>query len=499
MVRRYVAELALTVDSSGTLQTFRFATSGFTTRPTDTPANTHIDGVLVHAGSFTSEMFSGQRVGGGVRPAWGDLILANQDGELDDFFGYGVSGSKVTVRMGEEGAPYPAGYEIVFIAYAHNLLAEFESIRVRLRDRRALLDKPLVTAGFGGTGGLDGTGVIAKLKQWVSGDPGYIPPILLDASSQIYFVQSTGTGGLSALFECYHGGEAVTKGSNYSSNSDIVSNAPGPTEVRFWFGSGGNGPVYMRLGFIPTFDLRVYVQGAHSSGAAWTLGHLAQLAGVYDAGLLGSVGNVLVDDGRSILSIMEEACKGSFDFFGFTRLDVFTVDTLAEPDVTPLMVFDEFNAADFERAPVQDMNAPVWSLIVEAGKTWPSNLKGSVGSTMADYLTRTPYWTGFGRADGAVLTAHPGAASVRIAMQHRRFQNQFSQENFLDDFIALFGVPRDFISLTAELTSETLALELNDTAQVRVPRFDMTAGKNMRLITRQIDTSRDQLRLGFWG
>ena len=171
MTDRFVAEITLTVDGAGTTQTFYFATSGFATKPSDTPANTYIAPRLQSAGTLRRELFSGTRVAGVVRPSFGELLLFNGDGALDAWIGYGVSGGKVTVRMGDEDAAYPGGYTTVYVAYAQQLIANFDTIQVVLRDRINLLDQPIVTAQFTGAGGLEGTtGVAGKLKQWVSSD-----------------------------------------------------------------------------------------------------------------------------------------------------------------------------------------------------------------------------------------------------------------------------------------------------------------------------------------
>lgn len=499
-MKNFVAEITVVVDSIGTEQTFLFGTAGFTTRPSDTPANAYVAARLKNAGTMRRELFSGTRVTGAVRPSFGELVLINADGGLDAWMGYGISGGKVVVRMGEEGAAYPAGYTTVYIAYAQHIVSDFREIRVRLRDRLNLLERPLVTGSFGGSGGLEGTtGMAGKLKQWVSSDPGYFPPILVDAALQLYFVQSTGTGGIGSLFSLYEGGVPITRDANYTSASDCLSTSPSAGECRFWLGSGGNGPVYVRLGSVPKFDLRVFSGGYQSNGSSWSLPAMAALAGITGGTGALVVGAQLVDDSRSILQVMQDACISAFGWFGMTRLDVFRCGTLSEPDASTVHNFNEHNAKGWTRAPVHDMDAPVWSVSVHAGKTWPGNLATGASSTMADYIGRTPWWTSFSEEDASIKTAHPGAVAVVVETQARNFPNRLAQTQYRDKFFSLYGVLREFYTFTTPLTEQALALELHDTVQIKLPRFGLNSGKNMRIITQDIDCTRRQITFGVWG
>lgn len=234
-IERIVVEMTMVVDDIGTEQTQYFATSGFTTKPTDTPANTYVAPRIKSAGSFKRELFGGSRVTGSVRPSFGEIVLFNGDGGLDSWMGYGVSGGKVVVRIGPEDGAYPVDYTTIYIAYAQYIRADFSEIKVILRDRLHLLDQPLVTAQFEGTGGLEGTtAMVGKLKQWVAGDPGYFPPILVDPATQLYFVQSTGPSTLLSSIKVYEGALEISRGADYADSLTMLSTSPSIGTARFW-------------------------------------------------------------------------------------------------------------------------------------------------------------------------------------------------------------------------------------------------------------------------
>lgn len=500
MTDRTIIEVTLTTDSGGGTTTFYFGTSGYATKPTDTPANTYIAPRIKSVGSFRRELFSGSRVTGAVRPSFGEIVLMNGDGGLDAWMGYAISGSKVTVRIGDENAAYPAGYTTVYVAYAQHLVADFNEIRMRLRDRLHLLEQPLITTSFAGTGGLEGTTAMAgKLKQWVSSDPCWFPPILVDAALQLYFVQSTGTGGLQASFVIYEGGIAITRGADYPDAATCISTSPTAGQARFWFGTGGNGPVYFRLGSVPQLDLRVSGFGYTDTGASWNFARFVALAGIAGGTGTGAVSAQFVDDSRTYMDVLEDACQTTFTYFGMTRLDAFVGGTFAAPGVSPLYTLTQHNAKTWGRTPIQDMDAPVWSITANVGKTSPGNVAAGATAANKEIYQRTPWWCTTAKTDAAIKTANPGAVAAVVDANGRYLQNVTEQNTFTATYLGLFGVRRDFYTCTVPLDATTIALELHDTVEVKLPRFGLSAGKNMRIITQQIDCDSRQITYGMWG
>lgn len=494
----YVATTSARVTKSTATQ--YVATSGWTTTPADRPSQTHIPARLKSAGTFQRELFSGRRVAGRSTASFGELVIANDDGAYDAWLGYGVAGGTVTVRWGEESDAYPSGYSTVYVGRVQSLVADFTSLRVRLRDSLELLDRPVVTQSFAGTGGLEGsTAVAGKLKQWVSSDPGYIEPILIDAATQLYFVQSTGSGGVGASFKLYVGGVEITRGADYPDAATCISTAPAAGQCRFWFGPGGDGSVYVRLDAAPAFDVRVYALG-YNAASAWSFTGLAAVAGITGGTGSLAIGAQIVDDGSTTYAdVMADACTAQFGYFGMTRLGVFTCGVFSTPDVTAMASFGIHNAWNWERQPIQDMDVPVWSVSVSAGTTWPSNVQASATDTLKDYMSRTPVWCSFAGNQSSTLTDNPGADAVSIELRGRHFQNSTQQATFLADYFARFGSRRDFFQCTVQMTDAMLDLELHDTVEIKLPRFSLSAGRNMRIVTQRIDCDRREITFGLWG
>lgn len=491
---RFVAEITLTV--SGSAQTFYVASSGWTTRPTDTPASTHIAGRLLDAGSLSRSLFSGARVAGATRPAFGMLRIVNADGALDAWAGYAAGGGKVLVRMGDEDAAYPAGYTTVYIAYVKRLVCTMRDIEIHLRDRSDLLDRPFLTRGFAGTGGFEGTtGVSGRLRQWVSEAPGYIEPQMVDVNRQLYFVHSTQCypGGRGA-HKVYEGGVEIAREADYASSSDCWSTAPTPGKARYLFDTDG---VWFRIAAPPVYDLRCFAYGQMPGGSAWNAVALAAQAGI--AGGTGTLGvtDILVDDDRTYLEVLTDAAA-AIGWFGMTRLDAFRCGTLAAPSGSPVYEFTQHNARGWSRGYVPGMEEPVWRVTLNGGQTWPSNIAAAAPDTMIEALTRSPWQSSSVVEDAAILAANPGALHAVVETRSRRWTGPASIAAFAATYLGLFGVRRSLYTCEVPMTAATLALELHDTVQIKLPRFGASSGVLARVVQQEIRCAERRIRYGLW-
>jgi hypothetical protein len=527
---RFVLSITPTVSADGSTLDFLFSGDSWATSPTDTPPNKSVMGLLKNPGTLRRELFAGQRVTGAIRPSFGNVVLANpapvagEPGLLDDWIDYGMAGADVVLYWGEVGAAFPAGYTVVYRAFCHSFWADADVITIRLRDALQLLEQPVVSEGFAGTGGLEGTGAVAKRKQFVSGDPGFIEPILVDAIKQIYFVQTTATAGLESAylrqpdvdpnaFDVYDNGVKITRAETaYASSTDLLASAPSAGYVKYWygpdnqsFGQGGDGPVYFRLGSPPAGDLRVFAMGyptdadAQRLGAVWgtlTAAHVALRAGVSSANVSRDssplpVIAALVDDDRTYLDLLSDQALAVQGWFGFDRLGVFRSGFLQDPveaEPTPASVYEftESSIGGLRREPVAGMEAPVWSVAVTAGDTWPSQIAGGASSTLRDYLSRKVWASASGRSS-ATKVRDPGAEHQTVKIRGRFMQNSFGITRWMERYFQLYGGVRHFYSFSAPMSADLLAIDLHDVVTLTHSRFGLSAGKNYRVVSITID------------
>lgn len=518
----FVAEITLVVDANGTTQTFYFGTEGFCTKPTDNPANTVVRELLTDPGSIRRELFSGARVTGENRPTYGQLVLINAAGVLDDWIDYGVSGGKVTVRYGEVGTAYPVAWTTVYVAYAYSLIVDFDQVRVLLRDRLYLLDRPIVQDVFAGTGALEGTGIATGTKQVVFGRPGYIPLQLIDQNRQIYFVHANASDERAFVvagqrYLVYDGGVPLTHQGYATSEADFLATTPSAGHFTI-YGPGAvpptprtKGPIYIRLGSPAAFDLRVAPIGmlqnfSYENPRTWTFRDLCSRAGMNVFLTPGSydkqVGNYLVDGDQTYLEVMSDACKSTFSAYGFDNLDNFFTIDLKDPSEgtdDPVYTFDVHNSKSITRQPVPGQEVPVWQVQVYSGRTWPGSTATSLTSEEKDTFTRQPWQNAFTGTSTSVKTANPGAEIASVEIVGRDLDSHDARLAYVRRYLYLFGARRDLITLTAPFSPALLDILLHSKVTVKMPRLGCASGRTFRVVTQSYDLRARTVTFGLWG
>jgi hypothetical protein len=548
--RIFVAEITVVVDANGTEETFYFSTAPFTTSPSDTPANKPIQALLKNPGSMRYDLFSQGRLTGLVTPNYGVMSLANPydengKGVLDDWINYGVSNGKVTLRIGTPGDAYPSAWKTVYIARVYKIVVS-EEVQITLRDRSQLLNKPVVTDVFTGSGGPEGTGAgLGRKKQMVLGDPGYIPPILINSQKQIYFVQSTGNGGIlpnnltGDAFSVFDNGIQLQPAiALYSSFEEMEANSPAEGHVRFFMGTKSsylgndnnfyqNGPVYMRLGSPPAGEVRVLALGYPNdddfdNNAGTAVGSYTNELLVLRAGFelddisvnSGAAGFAhLVEEDQTYLDVMSDKALLNQEFFGFNKADKFFSGLLSDPESdSPNYVggtnpqpsvsrftFTEETYADIRNTPVPGQEIPVWSITVGVGRSWPvKELAGGTTDRIRDLLSREPYYVSFVAYSDTTKVANPNAENEKIDIQGRLTFGNFFIQGFATKYFYLYGGnPRTF-TIRTEMRDDLLDLDLHNVVTLQTPRFSLQNGVKTRIVGMEIDCVSRTMEFTLW-
>lgn len=521
-------ELTLVVDSLGTKQAFRFATRGFSSKPTDTPPNAVFDARVIDAGEYRRELFSGARVTGLSRPAFGSITLSNHDGALDAWMGYGISGAPVVVRMGPAGGNFPADFATVFTAYAKTPTVDFASVTIPLEDRSVIFDRPIATEVFTGAEAFV-VGSPTRKKPLVFGEPGFIPLVLVDPTLLIYYVQANAVDAsfLGGARVAYDGGLPLTFAGYYATVADGIATAPAPGTFKVWANNGtalpvgtypnSLGPCYIRLGSAPTFDLRFGALGLFLENQAdpirrWTFPDLARRAGALDVNAStlapgsypATVGNYLIDGDQTYADVMTDSAQATFSAYGFDEHDRFFTFDLRDPDADAgealAYTFTTHNAKNFRRQAVPGQEKPVRQVNVSAGRTWPGTVAGAATPQDREAFSREPWQLQFTITSDDVLTAHPGAISVDVQMQGTVNATDADKLAWGKKYIELYGGLRELITLECtRFDAATIGVELGAKVQVRMPRFLCASGRNFRVVTKTINLRSRTVTFGLWG
>lgn len=497
----FVIEITMAVDAAGTLQTHLACSGeGFATRPTDTPANTAVPPTLIDPGSLRREMFSGDRVFGAVRPAFGEVVLYNGDGRYDSWEHHGFDGRDCVLRWGPVGGAYPADFAAVVICTVEGITLTETEARLRLRDNTVLLDKPFLKDTFTGLSPGEGSN-IPSLKgnvkhRYIGATPWVgVPQLVSDHSGRTIFHVTTGDiGGNTELYDNGNqlGREATPAG-------EFWSYASFPSEGRFWAHSE-NGSSFIRTGSRPVGDLRVDMDATQVGGAAWDMQTLVTEAG-YAGSFVGTqipnINGIFADSGITYADIFDDAATYAGMWYGFDRLGRFTSKVFDAPSGTPVLTLSRSNCLSVKRSPVPGMEVPLHQLSVNSIQTWKSNFTSPSGQ-FRNYF-QAENWIGkFTRKDASILLKHKAARSLHMDMRIGPF-NDGEFRLLFDRFMALFGVDRSLFTVTVPLSAQTMAVDLGDVLKLQWPRFNLADGRLLRVVSVRYALRERQIEFALWG
>lgn len=371
-------ELALSDASAGTsggVTTLRFASQGFISQGTDSPAYTAYDPRLNVDGLRLERSIANRAGIGGLTTLFAEATLVNADGGFDLVpANYSLDGRKARILVGRDTDPL-AAFGLVFTGVVSgSVQLDLGMVRIPLSDGAAKLDVPLNPTTYGGAGGLDGgTDLAGKPKPRCWGHVYNIPPPLVDSANLIYQVND---GLISDVPNVYDRGVALTK----------VVGAPGIGQYQVTVATGS-----FKLGGTPAGTVTCDVLGdASGSGYVNRTADIVQRILSGPAGLTSSevdpatFANLNTDAGaevgiyvgaepRLVSDVVDELLFGVGAFGGFSRQGPFTVGVIkaaAGSGIAPAASYTETDVLDLRRQP---RPAQVDPIAFRASVNWQKN------------------------------------------------------------------------------------------------------------------------------
>lgn len=515
-----VVEVQAAVDAAGMLATFLFSTEGWTTLPTDTPPNQHVQPRLQQAGNYKRELFAGARTFGPTRPAFGECRLINIDGALDAFARYGFDGRKYIVRMGKKGAPYPAGFTTVLVCTMKCALFDMTkssgAVRLILRDDLIDLDKPLASEVFAGTGGVEATATASKgaRKPQAFGTSFSVAPVLMDENNLIYNIGLPPAGLGTHPFRVQDGGvdlspypTTVTEQPDYATL--LAQTVPSGSYAQC------SALGLIKVGLKPTFQLTcatVVGSAASASSVANVLQHMALKAGfapssiaaaditVINAARSGSYG-YWVGDEETALSAMSKMASSASVWVAMDATATLRMGLFDPPSGVAVHQFNIRNVLSIQRLDSPEASVPIWKVTARSSyvKAPQSSIAAGAPSWYAQWYGRewaieTPY-----TAPG-VLAKHPNAGELTRDIYTATASARDGDAGEGARALALYSVERDTVMITTPLTRGLLAaVDLGKITELKYPRFDWGAGKLMRIVAIGVNFDTMRAEITLWG
>lgn len=511
-----VIELTAATDAAGTLETLLVSDVEWATKPTDTPADTHVDGGVTDPGAIGVSAYGDGRTGGGSRLETGSIELANVDGRLDPWTKWGFEGRPVIIRSGPEGGAYPAAFTTILTLTSDGPpVATFETMSISLRDKSFILDKPLLSNRYAGNNALpagregNATDLRGRVKPRTYGVVENISPPLVNTSKLTFQVND---GAVTAINAVYMSGVALTFASDVANLAALEALTV----------AGGTYATCLALGLYRVAAIDGECTANVTNGAAAGNRTVAQLlkAVALDAGvpsgdisaaditaldaLNSAEAGVYVDTEQSALEVMDMLATSIGAYYAFDRAaGLLRLGRLSAPTgVSPVLTLSlaDGDILDIERRLANDRSLPVWSVNVKYGRSWTVQTSGLAGSVTAlrraqvanEYRTATP------AEDATVKTQFLQAETLEV---YTLLALEAAAAAEATRLLNLHKVPRSFYDVTVPLVilTDNPALKLMDEVELVADRFDMDGGAPFILTGIRLALDDEQAILTVWG
>jgi hypothetical protein len=505
-------ELTAAIDSSGTLQTFYLSEAGYTTLASDVPSNISFESRLIDPGTIGITAFSDGKTGGASQIQTGEITIANTDGGLDAWINYSFDGRPVIIKTGDPSAAYST-YTNVLYGTVDSIEVDWDKIIIRLKDKQFRLQKPVLTTVYLGNNslpnGLEGTAtdLLGKVKPKTYGQVFNVSPPLVNTSRLIYEV-----GVCNSVDAVYSRGNALTKGADYTSQSDMETNAPTSGQYRTWPGGG-----YFRINYtldgLITADVTAGSNAAARTAAqlynqfALASGLLTSEISSSDVSALDTLNSAVCgiwinDNTTTFEAAITSVLSSVGGWFGFDYTGTLRVGRLTDPfNVTPGTTLQLMDLGEtITRKVPSDNGIPTWQVNLNYQKIFTTQTSDIAGAALAiagrqGYLANQ--FRTYTSADSTILTQWQQSVPLNRDTLLTTLADATTEANRL---LTLYKVRRDMWEVTIDLSVFTAnQMKLMDIAILQVPRYGMTYGKSFRIIGYAITLLTSKVVLTLWG
>lgn len=516
MVNSYVVSLLYYDLNTATEREVLFGTSGFTTRPTDTPANTTVQGRVITPALVRFDVFDIGTIGGASRVAYGEVVLRNDDGALDWLNNVALDGRTLRVRVAPNvQAAYPSEYTTLLTATMEEVEITLSEVRIRIRNRQVFASRALQTARYAGSNvlpaGLEGlaSDLQGKPKPILYGACFNVEPVAVNTSRLVYQVNDGAVRDVTAV---YDSGALLTHGADYATEAAMMA-AGSPTAGKFRVWKAGG---MFRLGASPVGQVTCdAVEGLNPTERT--------AAQVFRRLVLERTDRANADIDAADLVLLDSLQRATLGVYFSAEVTVnVALDTIARSvgagwgdDVHGVLRIRRLQAAsgtvnalqlhagnirenELRRVPLNDGGLPVYRVTVRCVPNYTVQTSGLVGSVTQSRRARLaqPYQDGsatnFTIQDAYLLSPE----KVVLTQLSCRGAGQAEAERLL----VLYGTKRDRFEVVAQLTFAELSLiELYGEVHVTYARYGLQAGKVFIALGYQLNPTDGSVSLTLWG
>jgi hypothetical protein len=467
------------------------ATSEFVTKSTDALVSMPFFGTLVQPLSFTRSLL-GSDIIGNFSSGVGELSIANTDG-VYDFLPqtFAIDGRAIVVKVGREGDAYDNFYTI-FNGTASDWVIQEDNVIVKLVDNGYLLDVTVQPNLFAGTAGLEGTAdLTGKRKPRTLGTVYNISPPLVIPSSLLYQVND---GPVFSIDAVYDRGVALVFYTNYANSASLLAASIPAGQYATCVSEG-----LFRLNTVPTGTVCADVHGDNTNGVyartsadivrrILLTSKIADPLGLYlpSFDIVNNVQPATVgyyiapDDTNTIADAIANIMGGVGGWGGFRRTGQFEVGIFLTPiGVTPNVFIDRTDVLSIQREALPSaLTPPPYRFRCGYQHVWTvqTDVAASVGAARKGFLAEADRYSS--SINLTVKIDHPFAHDRDPIPS--RFATLADAQTESDRLLALYARSAALYRFTVGV--EPFALDIGDVINLKYPRWDLTVGKNLRIV-----------------
>ncbi len=464
---------------------FYAASESFATGAGDTPEHTQYIGCIQDDVFFERSMYAGENIGGAAIPDRGALTLINTidpDGVtlLDDWSDpslVAVDGRSIKIYLHEQSGLFSERIK-VFDGKVAEISIDENVISLIFMSYALTLQKSIIRSKFAGTGGDEGASNFTdKPKPLVFGKCYSVPCLMLDnATLRGHVHDGAGDASVSAFLEVRDMAYPLVLSTDYTVDDangiiDLVASPAGDVVVDVE-GSELSGTYSAKAGSICSYIAGVYAASDVDTATITAVNSSApQMLGLY------------VDSDTTMFDVIDEISRGIGNpslSHGFNRAGEFTMQMFALPSGTAAMEFDDIDIID-ETINRAQIGKVAYKVTLRGCKNWSTTDKGSMASALDDTtkeLYAAEYQITASAEDVGIKTIYPEALELKMDTLISDATQLSDRAAALLDF---WGTPRFAYSMTLNL--RPLTLELGDVILVTHPRFSLSSGKLLRVVT----------------
>lgn len=505
----YLVEVTATIDAVGTTEVLRFSSQNFTTEPSDTPPNAYYDARVVNPASISRNMFSNGTTSGASRVGYGTVELSNIDGALDYLLPYSFDGRSLVIKIGVEGAAFST-FTTVLNGTMEQIEFTFAKATILVRDKLAILDKPLQTTLYSGNNslpaGVEGVADIAKKpKPLLFGQVFNIQPIMVNSSKLIYQIND---GAIASIDAVYDRGVPLIFHADEPTIADMELHDPPAGKYTTCLASG-----YIRIKTVPSGLLTCdATQGAAAGNrtVAQILKAIALKGGVSAGDIVAgdvtaldtlnsSVVGVWLEGLESSINIMDMIATSIGAYYGFDATGFFRMGRFDAPSgaANIEISFSNIISIEHNRTSDTDKGIPAYRVNVSYQKNYTVqdfDLAAATLDARRNVLAQSSLTVS--SENLAIKTQYSLAATL---VRDSLLVTQANAQTEADRVLALYKVNRSLFTVRIALDLTETLPDLVNVANLTLNRFGLNSGKLFKIIGIEADYSTNRATLTLWG